>query len=112
MKISKIRFHVIRTLIDRLLVAFAVISLVGVTVSVVPAFGDDFRRDREERHDRGWHKGERHKGKYWRDHRRQPVVVEERYYQPAPVPVYAPPVVEVPPPPSVGINIVFPIHFR
>ena len=96
---------------EKLLMALAVISVLGVTVTVARA-SDDFLRDRERQNDRGWQKGERHDEhhrSHRRDHRRPPVV-EDRYYEPTPV--YAPPVVVAPPPPPPGISIIFPIHFR
>ncbi len=104
------RVNKISSLVDKIVMVLAVIALLGGSISVVPAFGEDHKDYHHEHghgHDRGWHGGEHHdrdRDRYWREE-----YAPEQYYPP----VYAPePVIVAPPPPSPGINIIFPIHIH
>jgi hypothetical protein len=101
-------------LVAKIVMVSAVIALVSGTISAVPALADD--RHGGSGHDRGLHKGERQdRGRGKQDRGRGKRYLHQRneyrpevYYPP----VYAPEPVYVPPPPSPGINLIFPFHFR
>lgn len=78
------------------------------SLAATPAFADHDDHDRwhgHHRHHHGdWDRGNHYRGGYYyRDYDRS------YYYEPR-VEYYAAPRVYVPPPPSFGLNLVFPIH--
>ncbi len=107
------RVNYIISFIEKVAIVLVVIVSLGGTFSVASAFGEEHREHNHGHvyghgHDRGLHKGERHyhgHDRHWREG-----YAPEPYYPP----VYAPPepVVVAPPPPSPGINIIFPIHIH
>ncbi|HYM04531.1 MAG TPA: hypothetical protein VET85_16375 [Stellaceae bacterium] len=84
-----------RSVIGKALLALAVAGIFG-GAATAPARADDDHwrgRERHERHDRDWHR-------------------RGVYVEPYPAYVYAPPPVVYAPPPPLGLNLIFPLHFR
>lgn len=105
MKPSTTRARHARSIVGKIVLALAAVSMLA-GVSVTPALGDDHdRRDRrQERFRRAHHPVRRGPVVVYRDY--QPY----GYYEPPPV-VYAPPPVVYVPPPSPGISLFFGLPF-
>ncbi len=84
-----------------------VLALVGTTLAIRPAQGDEHEHDEHEHHGRHWRAhGERHYHHGRREHR-------GIIYAPAPDVYYAPPpVVYAPPPPPAGFTFIFPFRIH
>jgi hypothetical protein len=80
--------------------------IAGLSASPVLADHDDHHHDRWRHHDR-W---EHHDGGYHHRYYDRGYYGGSYYYDEPRVEYYAAPRVYVPPPPSFGLNLVFPIH--
>lgn len=75
------------------------------SLAATPAFAD------HDHHDRWRHDGHReHHGDWYRSRRHYSRDYDRSYYYEPRVEYYAAPRVYIPPPPSFGLNLVFPIH--
>jgi hypothetical protein len=112
MKTSPTRTTTFHSVVGKIVTALAFASLVG-GISIPPALADD--GNRQWRHDRGKHEGNRHRDRDWRYQRYEGQYYRPRHYQQPyyqPYEVYVPPPVIYSPPRSPGISLFFPIDIR
>ena len=110
MKTSTKQARNFRPTISKIVMAFAVASVMG-GMALTPALADNDRRDnhRQVHRDNGRHNGE------WRGDRHYRRVYQDPYYYSQPYyaqPVYAPPPVYYAPQPSAGVSIFLPLNIR
>jgi hypothetical protein len=99
-----------RPAISKIVMAFALASVMG-SICMTPALGrDDDRGRHDARDDRGRH-DDRGRRDYRPDYRPEYRPVYRHPYHYA-QPVYVPPPVYYPPPPSPGVSLFFPFEIR
>jgi hypothetical protein len=101
MKTSTKQTRNFRPTISKIVMALAVASVMG-GMAITPALGAS-----NDRHDKGWHKGEQRQSD--RDRREYRPQYQQPYYS---RPVYVPPPVYYAPQQSPGISFFFPLDFR
>lgn len=97
-----------RPAIGRIVMAFALASVLG-SICMTPALGRDDDRGRHDARDNRDRHVDRGRHDYRPEYRPRPVYQHPYHYA---QPVYVPPPVYYPPPPSPGVSLFFPLDIR